>query len=440
MTPATIAVVGLLAVALAIMTQGAPPPRPPPTSGTVELRQVDGGPNYYGRFSNARARHRRPRRGAPRRRALPDTPSFWPIATWGSYNHNPTTIQRDWDAGLNTYIWVADPAGGMDDIRADGRFKVIQGQWEDRSLVGSATAGWAVEDELDMSYRCTVGCFKQLERIIRDLNCVKRCANGRLLYTNYGKGVTLLDPDEKAAQWINGRSKFGRYQDVISTGVYWFTDPYEGPATRFGSKYGDDVAKVRRLDALDGRRQPVWSFVETGWPWSPKPPARKILPDELRSAAWHALIAGARGIIWFQQSFDGPCADDHHTIRSNCEGTRPEVTAVNGQIRDLAPVLNAPFVTSGHSATDTMDGNVAYMVKWSGGKFYVFAGADRGGGSATFSMRCVGDATALRLAPSNRPGEAASIPLNDGKWTDSFADKNSVHIYRIDGGSTCGLA
>jgi hypothetical protein len=48
MTPATIAVVGLLAVALAIMTQGAPPPRPPPMSGTVELRQVDGGPNYYG--------------------------------------------------------------------------------------------------------------------------------------------------------------------------------------------------------------------------------------------------------------------------------------------------------------------------------------------------------------------------------------------------------
>jgi hypothetical protein len=418
MKPVPIGVVGLLVLALAIMTQAVLLPLPPPTSGTVRLQQVDGGPHYYGKFSNA----------------LPDAPSFWPIATWGSYNHNPTTIQQDRGAGLNTYIWVADPAGGMDDIRADGRFKVIQGQWEDRSLVGSATAGWAVEDELDMSYRCTVGCFEQLESLIRDLNCVNRCANGGLLYTNYGKGVTLWDPDEKATQWINGTSTFGRYQDVISTGVYWFTDPYEGSATRLGSKYGDDVAKVRRLDALDGRRQPVWRFVETGWPWYPESPARKILPDELRSAAWHALIAGARGIIWFQQSFDGPCADDHHTIRSNCE-----VTAVNGQIRDLASVLNAPFVTSGHSATDTMDGAVAYMVKWSGGKFYVFAGADRGGGSATFSMRCVGDATALRLAPSNRPREAASIPVNGGTWTDSFADKNSVHIYRIDGGSTCGL-
>ena len=29
--------------------------------------------------------------------------------------------------------------------------------------------------------------------------------------------------------------------------------------------------------------------------------------------------------------------------------------------------------------------------------------------------------------------------MTDGSFTDSFADKNAVHIYRIDGGSTCGL-
>jgi len=82
---------------------------------------------------------------------------------------------------------------------------------------------------------------------------------------------------------------------------------------------------------------------------------------------------------------------------------------------------------------------VRYMVKWSGGHFYLFAGADRGGGAATFSIPCVGDATAVRLAPSNLPSEAASIPMASGSFTDSFADKNSVHIYRIDGGSSCGL-
>jgi hypothetical protein len=102
-------------------------------------------------------------------------------------------------------------------------------------------------------------------------------------------------------------------------------------------------------------------------------------------------------------------------------------------------VLNSPFVTSAQSATDTMNGDIRYMVKWSGGQFYLFAGADRGGGNATFSIPCVGNATAVRLAPPNLPDEQTSIPVTNGSFTDSFADKNSVHIYRIDGGTTCGL-
>jgi hypothetical protein len=31
------------------------------------------------------------------------------------------------------------------------------------------------------------------------------------------------------------------------------------------------------------------------------------------------------------------------------------------------------------------------------------------------------------------------MPVNAGTWADSFADKNSVPLYRINGGSPCGL-
>jgi hypothetical protein len=68
----------------------------------------------------------------------------------------------------------------------------------------------------------------------------------------------------------------------------------------------------------------------------------------------------------------------------------------------------------------------------------VFLGTHNGG-NATFSMPCVGNATATWLAPSNLPGEAASIPINGGSFTDSFANKDAVHVYRIDGGSGFGL-
>ena len=73
------------------------------------------------------------------------------------------------------------------------------------------------------------------------------------------------------------------------------------------------------------------------------------------------------------------------------------------------------------------------MVKWAHGKFWVFAGADRGGGSATFSIPCVGNAKAVI------EGETRSLAINNGSFTDTFADKNAVHVYRIDSGSTCGL-
>jgi serine/threonine protein kinase len=111
--------------------------------------------------------------------------------------------------------------------------------------------------------------------------------------------------------------------------------------------------------------------------------------------------------------------------------------AVNAQIRALAPVLNSPTVTSGHSLSSA---TTRRMVKWYAGKgkFYVFLGTQNGG-NATFNRRCVGSATATRLAPSNLPGKAASIPVSNGSFTDSLATKDAVHIYRIDGGSTCGL-
>ena len=197
------------------------------------------------------------------------------------------------------------------------------------------------------------------------------------------------------------------------------------------ANYGYQVDYMRRLDARDGMRRPIWNVVETGWPFqeSAAQGARAIRPEELRAAVWHSIIAGARGIIYFQHSFGGPCAGDHHTTRSNCEGTRPMVTSVNAQIDQLATVLNSPTVSSGV----TVSPGIRAMVKWSGTNFYVFAAARNGATAGTVTIPCVGAATATRL------GETGSVPVTAGSLSDSFADKNAVHIYRIDGGSRCGL-
>ena len=148
--------------------------------------------------------------------------------------------------------------------------------------------------------------------------------------------------------------------------------------------------------------------------------------------SWHSLIAGARGIIYFQHSFSGPCVN-HHVLRDNgCyQAMINTITSVDAQIKSIAPALNGPRLTSGFSASS----NVRAVAKWDGQNLYVIAGSAENGGpfQSTFSIPCVGNATATVL------GENRTIPVSAGSFSDSFADGNAVHIYRIDGGSTCGL-
>jgi hypothetical protein len=397
----------------------------PPPSGNVTLREVDGGPGYYGQFSNP----------------LPTSADYFPIGVWGAYNQFGTTngvnnLNVDAQAGINSYVWLADPCNQAPVIRADGRFRVIYGQGENRSCVGSETAGWLLYDEIDMQLG-EAACNGLLQNIINGLP-----ADRRFRYNNYGKGVMFWESDQDAACFVNK-------QQVTSNDIYWFTDPggvcgfseggrfFKGQDVqlaqaecRRASNYGAVVDKMRRLDAMDGKRQPIWNFVETGHPFT-EANAPTITGAQLRAAVWHSIIAGARGIIYFQHSFGGRCVGDHHTIRSNCEGTRPAVTDVNTQIKSLARVLNAP---TAEGLVESSPG-VRTMAKRQGGKFWVFAGRRENGGSSqnTISMPCVGNATAT----VDRENRAVSV--NNGQLTDTFADGNAVHVYRIDGGSACGL-
>jgi hypothetical protein len=392
-----------------------PPPGPPPgpLPTTLALQHVDGGPAHYGRFSNP----------------LPTAASYFPVGAWLRPAHDQEHFGDYANFSMNVFVGVESPETANEAmIRAHGMKAIVQADERTRfDNIGSESAGWLLFDEIDMVQGPGAG-FSTLENILAGLP-----QDGRFRYNNYGKGVLEWQNDADAARFINGRSGPNSFQQVVSTDFYWFTDPNErgDPRYGFGSSYGDDVGKVRRLDAMDGVRQAVWHFVELGWPWteSAAQGGRRILPAEIRSAVWHSIIAGARGIIYFDHSF-GPGTPGSTILEEGYEDNRIATSAVNAQIKVLTPVLNAPYVTSGHSATDTMDGRVRYMVKWANGP-YLFAGADRGGGSATVSIPCVGNTTAVV------EGENRSLAVAGGSFTDQFADKNEIHIYRILGAGAC---
>jgi hypothetical protein len=272
---------------------------------------------------------------------------------------------------------------------------------------------------------------------------------GRFYYDNYGKGVIFWQNDAQAACFVN-------YDNVNSADIYWFTDPHvcgspaEGPRfygfegiraltqaeCRRARNYGDVVADMRRLDGMQGGRHPIWAFVEVGWPFteSAAQGGRAITPAEARAAVWHSLIAGARGILYFQHSFGGPCTT-HFVLRENAcyQAMIDQITSVNAQIKAIAPALNGPKLTSGFQANAA----VRTVAKWDGQNFYVIAGSAENGGpfQGNFSLPCVGMATATVL------GENRSIPVAfDGSFSDTFANGNAIHVYRLDGGSTCGLS
>jgi hypothetical protein len=396
------------------ITGAAPPPSPPPPPVEVALTQVDGGLGYYGQFSNP----------------LPTSPDYFPIGVWGSYNHTQANIDRDAAMGLNLYVWVAcqTEAWCMDNIRGDGRFRVIQDAGN-RLNVGSETAGWSLGDEADMASDSRTACLGRLTNVKNSLP-----ADGKMRYANYGKGIIFpgfwLDTDDAARCYID-------LVDVASDDVYWHTDPWQRdtPGSEVSSSYGKAVDRMRFLDGLDGRRKPLWNFVEVGHPFGDNEgdgSADAITPEEARASVWHSLIAGARGILYFQHSFGGTCME-HHALRGTAPCLIPMqnmIRSVNAQIKSLAPVLNSPTVTSGVSTNST----IRAMVKWQGGNFYVFAGSQANAASTgTVNIPCVGNAKATRL------GETGSVPVTNGSFSDSFPDGNAIHNYRIDGGSTCGL-
>jgi hypothetical protein len=418
---------GEAVVRLAVTKQAVPPPPPP---GAVSLQQVDGGPNYFGQFTNAQDWA---------------DPRHFLIASFLRPASEQWQIDRYKDFGLNTLIGLECPECAQEALLRQAGIKavIVAGERTRFNDLGTETLGWYGGDEIDMTqggeFKCENGDF-QADMQSKGIGVNGIGSDNRLVHNNFGKGVGIWSQlgfggwtEARAACYVNHP-----YNDMVSLDQYWLTDKgfTNQSGFRHGFAYGSDVNRLRHLDGLDGQRKPQFIWVELGPPgsgetWAPA-------PAEVRSAVWHSIIAGARGVGYFDHNFgtDGGVWCGSTILRGCYPQIYAMAKAVNQQIKQLAPVLNSPFVTSGHSLSGAQ---TRRMVKWDGRNFYVFL-ATYEGGNATFQMPCVGDATATRLAPANLPGETASIPVNDGSFTDQFANKDAVHIYRIDGGSTCGLA
>lgn len=404
------AAVTILALLTIVPASGASP-------DAVPLREVDGGQNYYSQFSNS----------------LPSDPGYFPVGVWFQRVAYQNDIDLDKDAGINLYV-VLTTDSNLPLVQRNGMRAILQqSQWRANRIAASspAVAGWELFDEVDMEQGPSRG-YATLSDIVAHLP-----QDGRMRFNNYGKGVMFWETDAEAARFVN------EFQNVVSNDIYWFTDPhYAGPLailwlnngqsltvnqTRRAANYGYTVDRMRALDATDGVRRPIWNVVEVGWPYTKSATlgARAITPAEVRAAVWHSIIAGARGIIYFNHSFGGPHRS-HQALRDPAyTAVRTAVKNTNHLIEGLAPVLNAPFA-DGFAAADS---TVRTMTKLHEGRYFVFAGSKENRPSTpTISLAGLGSGTAIVI------GENRTIPISNGRFSDTFEDGNAIHIYRIEAG------
>ena len=400
-----------------------------PAGGALSLPRVpwEGGPEYYSRFTKAAAGEW-------------DDPSFFPIGVWYEGVYGQGDVDKDKGAGLNTYVMLTS-GSDMNLIERNGMYAMTS---ETRKDNGAETTGWIINDEVDMwagagdatwtgkypgqGEPCTSGKMDCGFDVMRKLKEDLPSGDGRMMYANFGKGVMFWHSDANSRKFVND------YTDVVSNDIYWYTDPNvcgspsEGPSIgvtpqtcRRSANYGLTMDTMRNLDGADGKRQPVYAFVEVGHPFT-ESDSPTINADQIAGAVMSSLIHEARGVLYFNHNFGGSCISQH-VLRDSCGAAiRPAVSTLNRRVTSLAPVLNTQsYQWVFNSAVDT-------MLKEKDGSYYVFAMPGRSGGTGEQKLTLPPGLTAssAEVLYENR-----SVPITGGALTDTFAKEFSYHIYKI---------
>lgn len=444
--------------------------------GRVTLRQIDGGLSYYSHISP--------------RSAWMDSHIL--LGAWQEQPLTAADVRIDVDLGNNIYWNLAgDPldtkdCGGVQPCRVN--YNVIRAAGmhaaapDVTSASGSETVAYQGTDEPDMNFGPGAsgwnpnGPYDPSSCMPSGSACGYTVA--RFFYTGlpatygptgypshkkpviqgFGKGVLFWETDSQAKTFL-------RYSDTLSADSYWMTDsdlavPSQGGcallplnSTACGNYGGAGLTRAQRalsanyaynvtsLEQLDGHSKPISVDVETGCPGSN---GGCTNPASTKAAAWHALIAGARGIIWFQHNFSGPCVDFNTFYDGwkpgnpmyDCDQTRgitlhtvdEHVSAFNHEVASLNKVLLAPFADNYVSVGNA---DVSVMAKYSGGRFYVFAASGKPADPPTANQSVTYRLAYKYTGPVTVFNEHRVIHAFNGVFTDKFLNANSVHIYKI---------
>ncbi|WP_430296047.1 hypothetical protein [Sinomonas sp. B1-1] len=389
-------------------------------SPALDLPRIpwEGGSSYWASFDKAKA-------------GGWTDPSFFPIVAWYDGVSSTEEVSFDKSLGINTYIGMPNTLDSSL-LDSSGQFW-IGGKLNDSfSASTKSWVGYFLDDEVD-------GRFPPAEGRAHLDSLRKEMPEGLFAYANFTSMV--LETDLAAGdseKFVNG------YTDAVSVDKYWYTIPqcsqmpYRNPflvpiaqkERRSASSYGRTIDALRKRDDADGKPQPLWAFIENmGGVDNASAFSGYITPDQLKGAVMNSILHEARGILYFNQSFTGPCQSSNvfrsaQVIPSFCGIPQVKaVQAVDEVIKNLAPVINTQsYVWNFGEGLDT-------MLKADGGYAYIFSmpSAASRPGARDFQLPAQVMGRSVEVLNESRTLSADS----HGRFTDSFPQEWSFHIYKV---------
>jgi len=352
----------------------------------------------------------------------PSDPAYFPIAVW---LQDPRQASRYKEAGINLYVglWQGPTDAQLAALKAAGMPVVC-----DQNAVGlrhrddPTIVAWMHGDEPDNAQ--SLGKGKGYgppilpATIVADYQRIRAADPTRPVLLNlgqavawdkwHGRGVRTNHPEDYP--------EYAKGGDIVSFDIYPVVHSHAD--VRGNLWY---VARgVERLRKWAGDAKPVWNCIECTRIGSDTKPT----PHQLKAEIWMSLIHGSKGIIYFVHEWK-PKFNEHALLDD------PEMleaaTAINKQIRELAPVLNSPDPPAAAKvASSNKDVPVALMHKVHAGSAYLFAVALRDGAAkASFEVGGIPPSATAHVL-----GEARQLPVRDGRFEDDFQGYQ-VHLYQI---------
>jgi hypothetical protein len=435
----------VLAAALAQVAPASPTnlkillnPTAPGLPPGVTLQDPDGGLHYFAQWPNT----------------FPDDPAFFPIAVFAEYNLNGPAqnggirVDRWKEAGINAFVhlWNGALAGSPSDIsvaQSKGMYAVIAPTQEVLTSSFSTTwgrtaASWVYQDEIDgssdcesmsdgteylLTTPCTIGAYTKVNpTVLLNINSnIRARDNTRPIYQGYTHAYAM--------NWYPGGpvSTLAAAADIIGYDLYPLIDrrnTFDGRVDIGRPWAAYQIVMSARANASYAK--PVWPDVEnspTDTDSGMNTTRYQPTGADIQALVWNYIIGGARGITYFNHCFCVALGNLNGSDDLNNPALAPQraaVTAVNARLKALAPVINDRFALG----YETHTGQINSMTKYSGGSFYIFA-APKATGSQTVSFT-VKSGSSVTVVDESR-----TLPISGGTFTDSFANENTVHIYKV---------